>query len=146
MPWKKHIGLFIALGLLLLLTTCTLDIEIPEYSLEFEGEILYDPTVAHVVIYYTFVAEDPSHPCTYSLRKEDGSPEGAVVVPETTEVLVAGQQHKFERDLSGNEDGVYHFRVVVQVERTEDGRYRRSVEVWHGGTVVDSSKSRPWRP
>jgi hypothetical protein len=57
-------GLFIVLSLILLLCTCTLDLEIPEYSLEFDGEILYDPTVANVIIYYTFIAEEASHPCT----------------------------------------------------------------------------------
>jgi hypothetical protein len=118
MPWKKYLGLLIALSLFLFLTACTLDLEIPEYSLEFDGEILYDPTAANVVIYYTFVAEEPTHPCTYSLHRVDGSSGSTVVVPETTEVLVAGQQQKFERDLSGSEDGVYRFRVVVQVEQS----------------------------
>ncbi len=118
MPWKKQCWLFIVLGLLLLiLSSCTLDLEIPEYSLEFDGQILYDPTAANVVIHYTFTAEDPSHPCTYSLLRVDDSGEVSIVVPETTEILVAGQEQTFERDLCGYENGVYRFRVVVQVER-----------------------------
>jgi len=118
MPWKKQCWLFIVLCLLLLiLSSCTLDLEIPEYSLEFDGQILYDPTAANVVIHYTFTAEDPSHPCTYSLLRVDDSGGGSIVVPETTEILVAGQEQTFERDLCGYENGVYRFRVVVQVER-----------------------------
>jgi hypothetical protein len=42
------------------------------------------------------------------------------VIPETTEILAAGLPQKFEANLTGYDDGVYHFRVVVQVERNPD--------------------------
>jgi hypothetical protein len=120
MPWKKSVALLCLLVLLLFLYTCTLDLEVPKYSLDFKGEILYDPATANVIIYYTFVAEETTHPCTYNLCRVDGTPEGSIVIPSTTEILAAGLPQKFETNLSGYDDGVYRFRVVVQVERSPD--------------------------
>jgi len=113
MPGRIFFKLLALPSLLVALNTCTLDIDIPEYSLEFEGQLVYDPVTADVQITYTFVAEEAFHPCRISLREADGT----VVEAEYTEILPAGVPHTFQRNLSGSDDGVYEFRVVVQAEQ-----------------------------
>jgi hypothetical protein len=113
-PGKNFLGLILLPCLLIALNTCTLEVEIPEYSLTFQGELIYDPYLADVVITYSFIAEEAYHRCKYSLAKSDGT----IVEPEQTVVLAAGEPHQYQKDLSGYEDGVYRFHVVVQAERT----------------------------
>jgi hypothetical protein len=112
-PWKKFLGIFLLPCLLIVLGTCTLDVEIPNFRLEIIGDTIY-PSAATVTFQYRFIAEEPLHPCRYSLMDDQGT----VFDSGQTPLLSSGEWHTYSKDLTGLLDGIYNFRLVVQVEKS----------------------------
>lgn len=111
---RAILTLLLAATFALLLTTCTFELSVPQYSLEFRGKTAYaSPTTASVEFRYT--AEESVHRCRLLVTDSFGA-----TVSEQTGEFTAGVWHTVGCNLPA--EGRYSLRVVVQV-RASDGGY-----------------------
>lgn len=115
MSCGKVLKLFLISCLPVLLSVCNLNVNVPDYSLEFNGTKIY-PTGTIVSVSYKFTAEETYQRCRFKLSELTG----AILDSGQTEPLRAGEWHTYQKDLSGSPDGVYEFQLVVQAEKSPD--------------------------
>jgi hypothetical protein len=113
MSCGKVLKLFLISCLPVLLSVCKLNVDIPDYSLEFKGTKIY-PTGTIISVSYRFNAEETYHRCRFKLSELTG----AILDSGQTEPLKAGEWHTYQKDLTESPDGVYEFQLIVQAEKS----------------------------
>ncbi len=113
MSCGKVLKLFLISCLPVLLSVCKLNVDIPDYSLEFKGTKIY-PTGTIISVSYRFNAEETYHRCRFMLSELTG----AILDSGQTEPLKAGEWHTYQKDLTESPDGVYEFQLIVQAEKS----------------------------
>jgi hypothetical protein len=105
-------ALLFSVSLIIMLSTCDLELKPVEPSLEIQAETAYKPS-DQVTLRYKFFADEPVLRCRYALSED-----GQELLSGQTGQLAANVWHDQLINVSDFRDGKYRFRLVVQAERS----------------------------